>query len=83
MGTGFCRELCARQEPLERHEVPAARRCITSDLKKVGRSPQVLLFAVSELLMSAEILLFSLPEDGCCFFFPFCRNTPVLPGEPL
>lgn len=60
--------LCRSQEAFEMYKVPIDQCCITFYIKRVGRSPQVLLFAASELLMSAEIFLFSLPEDG---FFSF------------
>ena len=55
--------------------MPVDQCCITSYIKKVGRSPWVLLFAVSKLLMSAEISLFSFPKDG---FYSFLQEHPCL-----
>ena len=55
--------------------MPIDRSCITSYTKKAGRSPWVLLFAVSKLLMPAEISVFSCPEDG---FYSFLQEHPCL-----
>lgn len=55
--------------------MPIDQCCITSYIKKAGGSPWVLLFAVSELLMSAEISLFSFPKDG---FSSFLQEHPCL-----
>lgn len=56
--------------------MPVGQCCITSYIKKAGRTPRVLPFAVSKLLMSAETSLFSFPEDGFCF--SFLREHPCL-----
>lgn len=58
---------------LEPPQAPSC--CITSDIKKAGRSPRVLLLAASELLSSAQISLFSFPKDG---FSSFLQEQPCL-----
>lgn len=75
VGTPLHRELCSLQEPPRPGSPTDAQRCITSYIKKAGRSPRVLLFAASELLSSAQISLFSFPKDG---FSSFLQEQPCL-----